>query len=88
MAEISLRPGSRGRAFNVVPGGPDIGAPDRQPGDRQGHVHRQQRGRHEIGKIAADKLKLCSLELGGKSAAIILEDADLDSTPPTCCSPA
>ena len=36
----------------------------------------------EIGKIAAEKLKPCSLELGGKSAAIILEDADLDSTLP------
>lgn len=36
----------------------------------------------EIGKIAAEKLKPCTLELGGKSAAIILEDADLDSTLP------
>lgn len=36
----------------------------------------------EIGKIAAEKLKPCTLELGGKSAAIILEDADLDATLP------
>jgi acyl-CoA reductase-like NAD-dependent aldehyde dehydrogenase len=36
----------------------------------------------EIGKIAAEKLKPCTLELGGKSAAIILEDADVDSTLP------
>ena len=34
----------------------------------------------EIGRLAAEKLKSCTLELGGKSAAIILEDADLDST--------
>ncbi|MFZ2529023.1 MAG: aldehyde dehydrogenase [Rhodococcus sp. (in: high G+C Gram-positive bacteria)] len=36
-------------------------------------------GKH-IGAIAAQNLKRCSLELGGKSAAIVLEDADLDST--------
>jgi aldehyde dehydrogenase (NAD+) len=36
----------------------------------------------EIGKLAAERLKPCTLELGGKSAAIILEDADLDSTLP------
>ncbi len=36
----------------------------------------------EIGKVAAERLKPCTLELGGKSAAIILEDADLDSTLP------
>ena len=36
----------------------------------------------EIGKLAAEKLKACTLELGGKSAAILLEDADLDATLP------
>ncbi len=36
----------------------------------------------EIAKIAAERLKQCTLELGGKSAAIILEDAELDSTLP------
>jgi aldehyde dehydrogenase (NAD+) len=33
-----------------------------------------------IGSICGQQLKRCSLELGGKSAAIILEDADLAST--------
>jgi acyl-CoA reductase-like NAD-dependent aldehyde dehydrogenase len=36
----------------------------------------------EIGRIAAEKLKPCTLELGGKSAAIILENAEIDSTLP------
>ena len=33
-----------------------------------------------IGSICGQQLKRCSLELGGKSAAIILEDADLAAT--------
>lgn len=33
-----------------------------------------------IASIAGEQLKRCSLELGGKSAAIILEDADLATT--------
>jgi len=36
----------------------------------------------EIGKRAADLLKPCTLELGGKSAAIVLDDVDLASTLP------
>ncbi|MFF5212804.1 aldehyde dehydrogenase [Streptosporangium sp. NPDC000396] len=32
-----------------------------------------------IGAICAEQMKRCSLELGGKSAAVILEDADLDT---------
>ncbi|KZF09808.1 aldehyde dehydrogenase, partial [Rhodococcus sp. EPR-157] len=35
-----------------------------------------------IGTIAAQQLKRCSLELGGKSAAILLEDMDIPSTMP------
>lgn len=33
-----------------------------------------------IGSRCGEQLKRCSLELGGKSAAIVLEDADLDRT--------
>jgi aldehyde dehydrogenase (NAD+) len=36
----------------------------------------------EVGKRAADGLKPCTLELGGKSAAIILDDVDLASAVP------
>jgi aldehyde dehydrogenase (NAD+) len=34
----------------------------------------------KIGSICGEQLKRCTLELGGKSAAIILDDADLDAT--------
>ena len=33
-----------------------------------------------IASICGEQLKRCSLELGGKSAAIILDDADIAST--------
>lgn len=36
----------------------------------------------EIGKRAADLLKPCTLELGGKSASIVLEDCDLAASIP------
>src|ERR1700712_2459012 len=36
----------------------------------------------EIGKRAAEMLKPCTLELGGKSAAILLEDGDLAASGP------
>ncbi|HEX7321739.1 MAG TPA: aldehyde dehydrogenase [Mycobacterium sp.] len=36
----------------------------------------------EVGKLAADMLKPCTLELGGKSAAIVLEDVDLAAAVP------
>ncbi|WP_131810900.1 aldehyde dehydrogenase family protein, partial [Mycobacterium intracellulare] len=36
----------------------------------------------EIGRRAADMLKPCTLELGGKSAAIVLDDVDLPSAIP------
>ena len=35
-----------------------------------------------IGAICGEQIKRCSLELGGKSAAIILDDADLDAVIP------
>jgi betaine-aldehyde dehydrogenase len=35
-----------------------------------------------IGEVCGEQIKRCVLELGGKSAAIILEDADLDAAVP------
>ena len=37
-------------------------------------------GGRRIAAICGEQLKRVSLELGGKSAAIILDDADIDST--------
>ena len=39
-------------------------------------------GGKRIGGLCGERLKRCTLELGGKSAAIILEDADLATTMP------
>ena len=36
----------------------------------------------KIGEVCGAQIKRCVLELGGKSAAIILEDADLDTAVP------
>ena len=41
----------------------------------------------EIGARCGQDLRRCSLELGGKSAAILLDDADLVSGPGRCGSP-
>ena len=69
--------------LSVVPGGPETGRAltDNPELDKFTFTGSSAVGK-EIGKIAAEKLKPCTLELGGKSAAIILEDADLDSTLP------
>ena len=36
----------------------------------------------KIARVCGEQIKRCVLELGGKSAAIILEDADLESALP------
>jgi len=69
--------------LSVVPGGPETGrALTSDPEiDKFSFTGSSAVGR-EIGKIAADRLKPCTLELGGKSAAIVLDDADLDACVP------
>jgi aldehyde dehydrogenase (NAD+) len=83
MAEIFAEAGLPEGVLSVVPGGVDTGrALTANPEiDKFTFTGSSAVGK-EIAKIAAEKLKPCSLELGGKSAAIILEDADLDSTLP------
>jgi aldehyde dehydrogenase (NAD+) len=83
MAEMFAEAGLPEGVLSVVPGGPDTGrALTANPAiDKYTFTGSSAVGK-EIGKLAAEKLKPCTLELGGKSAAIILEDANLDSTLP------
>lgn len=83
MAEAFAEAGLPEGVLSIVPGGPETGrALTANPElDKFTFTGSSAVGK-EIAKIAAEKLKPCTLELGGKSAAIILEDADLDSTLP------
>jgi aldehyde dehydrogenase (NAD+) len=66
---------------SVLPGGPEIGeALVRHPGvDKVAFTGSSAVGRR-IAALCGEQLKRVSLELGGKSAAIILDDADIDKT--------
>jgi aldehyde dehydrogenase (NAD+) len=83
MAQKFAEAGLPEGVLSVVPGGPETGRAltDNPALDKYTFTGSSAVGK-EIGKIAAEKLKPCTLELGGKSAAIILEDADVDSTLP------
>ena len=66
---------------NVVPAGREVGAYlVAHPGvDKVSFTGSTAAGR-KIGAVCGEQLKRCTLELGGKSAAIVLDDADLPST--------
>ncbi|MDI9935083.1 aldehyde dehydrogenase [Rhodococcus sp. IEGM 1351] len=83
LAEIFAEAGVPEGVISVLPGGAETGEYlVLHPGiDKITFTGSSPVGR-KIGAIAAQNLKRCSLELGGKSAAIILEDADLASTMP------
>jgi aldehyde dehydrogenase (NAD+) len=75
--QVDLPPG----VVNIVPAGREVGEHlVSHPGvDKVAFTGSTAAGRR-IGSICGEQLKRCSLELGGKSAAIILEDADLAAT--------
>ncbi|WP_445270961.1 aldehyde dehydrogenase family protein, partial [Streptomyces sp. DSM 41634] len=82
-AEVLTEAGLPEGVLSVVPGGPETGRALTANPELDKFTFTGSSGvGKEIGKIAAEKLKPCTLELGGKSAAIILEDADVDSTLP------
>jgi betaine-aldehyde dehydrogenase len=68
---------------SILPAGREVGEYlVRHPGvDKVGFTGSTAAGR-KVGAICGEMLKRCTLELGGKSAAIILDDADLGSTMP------
>ena len=82
-AELCSQAGLPPGVFNVVTGGRETGrALVASPGvDKVTFTGSTASGR-EVGEICGRQFKRMSLELGGKSAGIILPDADLDATVP------
>ena len=81
LAEVCEAVGLPAGMLNVVPAGREIGEYlVRHPGiDKVAFTGSTAAGRR-IGAICGELLKRCTLELGGKSAAIVLEDANLEET--------
>lgn len=79
--EGGLPPG----VFNVVTGlGKECGdALVRHPGVRKISFTGSPRAAQEIGKVAAERIIPVGLELGGKSANIVFDDADFDAAVPS-----
>jgi len=83
LAELAHEAGIPAGVFNVVPADREAGQalvshPDV---DKVSFTGSTAAGR-KIGAICGEQLKRCTLELGGKSAAIVLDDADLSSVIP------
>ncbi len=81
MAELLDEAGVPPGVVNIVPAGREVGEHlVRHPGvDKVAFTGSTAAGR-AIAGICGEQLKRCSLELGGKSAAIILDDADMAET--------
>ncbi|GAA1866636.1 aldehyde dehydrogenase [Actinomadura bangladeshensis] len=81
LAEWIKEAGIPDGVVNFVPAGREVGAYlVAHPGvDKVSFTGSTAAGR-KIGAVCGEQLKRCTLELGGKSAAIILDDADLPST--------
>jgi acyl-CoA reductase-like NAD-dependent aldehyde dehydrogenase len=81
MGEAFRAAGLPDGALNIVPAGREVGEHlVRHPGiDKISFTGSTAAGRR-IGAICGEQVKRVGLELGGKSAAIVLSDADLDVT--------
>jgi len=82
-AEILVEAGVPAGVVNIVPADREVGEHlVRHPDiDKVSFTGSTAAGR-KIGAICGEQLKRCTLELGGKSAAIICEDADLEAAIP------
>jgi len=83
MAEVIEEIGLPAGVVNIVPAGREVGEHlVRHPDvDKVAFTGSTAAGR-KIGAICGEQLKRCTLELGGKSAAIVADDADLDAALP------
>ena len=81
LAELAHEAGIPSGVFNVVPAGREVGEHlVTHPGvDKIAFTGSTAAGR-KIAALCGERLKRVSLELGGKSAAIVLDDADITST--------
>ncbi len=81
LAEIFDEAGLPPGVLNVVPAGRDVGEylVSHKDVDRVAFTGSTQAGRR-IAEICGRDLRRCTLELGGKSAAVILDDADAAKT--------
>jgi betaine-aldehyde dehydrogenase len=83
LAEIAEKVGLPPGVLNIVPAGREVGEYlVRHPGvDKVSFTGSTAAGRR-VGAICGELLKRCTLELGGKSAAIVLDDVDLAASLP------
>jgi aldehyde dehydrogenase (NAD+) len=81
LAELLEQAGIPKGVVSIIPAGREVGEHMvRHPGiDKVAFTGSTAAGRR-IAAICGEQLKRCTLELGGKSAAIILDDADLGAT--------
>jgi betaine-aldehyde dehydrogenase len=84
LAEIFAEAGLPKGVLSVVPAGREVSEHlVKHPGVDKISFTGSGVGGKRIGGLCGERLKRCTLELGGKSAAIILDDADIATTIPT-----
>jgi len=78
LAEIIHEAGLPAGVFNLITGGSDVGEQlVRHPGVDLVSFTGSLRAGRRVAELAAGTIKRVTLELGGKSAAVVLDDADL-----------